>query len=334
MGFGLALAHELAQLHGGDIEVNSVPGEGSAFTITLPLEKIEVPGKDIEAEAAPAESIGGNSSGGFSGEEKLGMPPDSPLQSEAEPDLSRRSEAEPDRTTILIIEDHDDVRAYVRRVLAPDYRVLEAGDGESGLRRARKALPDLIVSDVMLPGADGFEIARELKTDAATDCIPVIMLTAKTEEDDRVRGLELGADDYVTKPFSPRELVSRVRAVLRRTERSREGKEGAIQVDDRLKIDFDRREVWVEGKLVKLRPTEYRLLYHLVQNAGWVVTHDQLLVKVWGYEYRDEPHYVRLYINYLRQKLEKDPSNPKYILTERGVGYRFVDYKRQKAESK
>ena len=104
-----------------------------------------------------------------------------------------------------------------------------------------------------------------------------------------------------------------------------------IQVDDRLKIDFGKREVWVEGELVKLRPTEYRLLYHLVQNAGWVLTYDQILTKVWGYEYRDETHYVRLYINYLRQKLEKDPANPVYILTERGVGYRFVDYKRKNA---
>jgi two-component system KDP operon response regulator KdpE len=156
------------------------------------------------------------------------------------------------------------------------------------------------------------------------------MLTAKGEEDDRVRGLELGADDYVTKPFSPRELVSRVRAVLRRTEMANPVSKDLIEVDEHLKIDFGRREVWLDGKLVKLRPTEYRLLYHLVQNAGWVLTYDQVLSKVWGYEYRDEPHYVRLYINYLRQKLEEDPTNPKYILTERGVGYRFVDFNRQK----
>jgi two-component system KDP operon response regulator KdpE len=154
------------------------------------------------------------------------------------------------------------------------------------------------------------------------------MLTAKNEEDDRVRGLELGADDYVTKPFSPRELVSRVRAVLRRTSAQRGASSAVIEVDSRLKLDFDRREVWIDGQLIKLRPTEYRLLYHLVQNAGWVVTHDQILAKVWGYEYRDEPHYVRLYINYLRQKLEENPSDPKYILTERGVGYRFVDFER------
>jgi two-component system KDP operon response regulator KdpE len=157
-------------------------------------------------------------------------------------------------------------------------------------------------------------------------------LTQRDERADRVRGLELGADDYITKPFSPRELVSRVRAVLRRTEAARGGTTGAIEVDERLKMDFDRREVWVDGELVNLRPTEYRLLYHLVQNAGWVVSHDQILAKVWGYEYRDEPHYVRLYVNYLRQKLEEDPSNPKYILTERGVGYRFVDYKRLEEE--
>ena len=154
------------------------------------------------------------------------------------------------------------------------------------------------------------------------------MLTAKGDEEDRIRGLELGADDYITKPFSPRELVSRLRAVLRRTEMPGTPSHKVIEVDGRLKIDFDRREVWVENKLVKLRPTEYRLLFHLVQNAGWVVPHEQLLAKVWGYEYRDETHYLRLYINYLRKKLEKDPSDPQYILTERGVGYRFIDYQR------
>jgi len=228
---------------------------------------------------------------------------------------------------ILVVDDEERIVRFIRLNLEQDgFLVVDAFTGRQAMEKLRQALPDLILLDVMLPDLDGFEVLRMIRENHD---VPIIMLTAKTEEDDRVRGLELGADDYVTKPFSPRELVSRVRAVLRRTEKSREGKEGAIQVDDRLKIDFDRREVWVEGKLVKLRPTEYRLLYHLVQNAGWVITHDQILAKVWGYEYRDEPHYVRLYVNYLREKLEEDPANPKYILTERGVGYRFVDYKRQ-----
>jgi two-component system KDP operon response regulator KdpE len=153
------------------------------------------------------------------------------------------------------------------------------------------------------------------------------MLTVKGDEEDRVRGLELGADDYVTKPFSPRELSSRIKAVLRRSEVPAPAEESVIHVDDRLQIDFNRRQVLVDGKEVKLRPTEYRLLYHLVNNAGWTLPHETLLAKVWGHEYRDETHYLRLYITYLRQKIEEDPANPKYILTERGLGYRFVDYK-------
>lgn len=227
---------------------------------------------------------------------------------------------------ILVVDDEERMVRFIRLNLEHDgFQVVEAFNSQQAMDRLRETLPDLILLDVMLPDIDGFEMLRMVRENHD---VPVIMLTAKSEEDDRVRGLELGADDYVTKPFSPRELVSRVKAVLRRTETARGQSSGVINVDDRLKIDFDRREVWVEGELVKLRPTEYRLLYHLVQNAGWVISHDQILAKVWGYEYQDEPHYVRLYVNYLRQKLEEDPSNPKYILTERGVGYRFVDYKR------
>lgn len=227
---------------------------------------------------------------------------------------------------ILIVEDESRMARFIRLNLEHDgFQVFEAIRGREAVRKAREDFPDLILLDVMLPDIDGFEVLRRVREESD---VPVIMLTAKGEEDDRVRGLELGADDYVTKPFSPRELVSRVRAVLRRSEMVRGSSRGPIEIDERLKIDFDKREVWVDDELVKLRPTEYRLLYHLVQNAGWVLTHDQILTKVWGYEYQDEPHYVRLYVNYLRQKLEEDPSNPKYILTERGVGYRFVNYKR------
>lgn len=228
---------------------------------------------------------------------------------------------------ILVVDDEERMVRFIRLNLEHDgFQVIEAFRGTQAIDRLRSSLPDLILLDVMLPDIDGFEVLRMIREISS---VPVIMLTAKSEEDDRVHGLELGADDYITKPFSPRELVSRVRAVLRRTESASGTTHGLIEVDDRLKLDFDRREIWVDGELVQLRPTEYRLLYHLVQNAGWVVPHDQLLAKVWGYEYRDEPHYVRLYINYLRKKIEKDPSNPQYILTERGVGYRFVDFRRK-----
>jgi len=234
------------------------------------------------------------------------------------------------RRRILVVDDEERMVRFIRLNLEHDgFLVSEAFNGKQAIQRLRDVSPDLILLDVMMPDLDGFEVlqmTREISN------VPVIMLTAKGEEDDRIRGLELGADDYITKPFNPRELVSRVKAVLRRTEGASGSMHGLIEVDEHLKMDFDRREVWKDGKIVKLRPTEYRLLYHLVQNAGWVVSHDQLLAKVWGYEYRDEPHYVRLYINYLREKLEDDPSNPRYILTERGVGYRFVDFRRQSKE--
>jgi len=228
---------------------------------------------------------------------------------------------------ILVVDDEERMARFIRLNLEHDgFQVVEAYKGMQAIHIIRDVMPDLVLLDVMLPDLDGFEVLKLIRE---FNSVPVIMLTAKSEEDDRVRGLEFGADDYVTKPFSPRELVSRVRAVLRRTEAASISSKDLIKVDERLEIDFGRREVWVEGELVKLRPTEYRLLYHLVQNAGWVMTYDQILAKVWGYEYRDEPHYVRLYVNYLRQKLEEDPSNPKYILTERGVGYRFIDFNRQ-----
>ncbi len=230
-------------------------------------------------------------------------------------------------TRILVVDDEERMVRFIRLNLEHDgFQVVEAYRGTQAMDKLRSTLPDLVLLDVMMPDLDGFEVLQMIRE---VSSVPVIMLTAKGEEDDRVRGLELGADDYITKPFSPRELVSRVKAVLRRTEASTPSTHGLIEIDDRLKIDFDRREVWVDNQLVQLRPTEYRLLYHLVQNAGWVITHDQILAKVWGYEYRDEPHYVRLYINYLRKKIEKDPANPQYILTERGIGYRFVDFRRQ-----
>ncbi len=228
---------------------------------------------------------------------------------------------------ILAVDDEKRMVRFIQLNLEQDgFQVITAYNGKEALEQVRTQLPDLVLLDIMMPDINGFEVLKKIRE---VSSVPVIMLTAKGEEDDRIQGLELGADDYITKPFSPRELVSRIKAVLRRTKAFKEDQIDIIKVDDRLTIDFSRREVWVEGKKVDLRPTEYRLLYHLVKNAGWVNTHEQLLSKVWGFEYQDEPHYVRLYVNYLRKKLEEDPSNPKYILTERGVGYRFVDYKRE-----
>jgi two-component system KDP operon response regulator KdpE len=207
------------------------------------------------------------------------------------------------------------------------HQVIDAHSGLEALEAVRTKLPDVILLDVMMPDLDGFETLRLLREFST---IPVIMLTAKSEENDKVYGLELGADDYITKPFGPRELSSRVKAVMRRADMpSATPNQAVLKIDDRLSVDFNRREVIVLGERIKLRPTEYRLLYHLIENAGWTVPHDQLLAKVWGYEYRDEAHYVRLYVNYLREKIEEDPSNPKYILTERGVGYRFIDFRRE-----
>lgn len=238
-----------------------------------------------------------------------------------------------DDKLILVVDDEPRMIQFIRMNLELEgYRVLQASNGLEALDKVRDELPDLVILDVMMPDLDGFETLRLFRE---TSDVPVIMLTVKAEEDDIVRGLRLGADDYVTKPFSPRELSSRVQALLRRAELPAPIEKTAIEIDDRLTIDLARREVIVEGERIQLRPTEYRLLYHLVSNAGWVVPHETLLQKVWGYEYRDETHYLRLYITYLRQKIEKDSSDPQYILTERGIGYRFVDYQqRQKgAES-
>ncbi|MBK8025976.1 MAG: response regulator transcription factor [Chloroflexi bacterium] len=233
----------------------------------------------------------------------------------------------PSGKRILVVDDEPRMINFIRMNLELDgHQVIEAHNGLEALESVRTRLPDIILLDVMMPELDGFETLRMLREFSS---IPVIMLTAKGEENDKVYGLELGADDYITKPFGPRELSSRIKAVLRRADMPATTPEQAIlRVDDRLSVDFNRREVIVNNERIKLRPTEYRLLYHLIENAGWTVSHDQLLAKVWGYEYRDEAHYVRLYVNYLREKIEEDPSHPRYILTERGVGYRFVDYKR------
>lgn len=231
----------------------------------------------------------------------------------------------PKSRLILVVDDEPRMIRFIRMNLELEgYQVIEAKNGIQALEQVRQHLPDLAIMDVMMPEMDGFETLRMLRE---ISTVPVILLTVKSDEEDRIHGLELGADDYITKPFSPRELNSRVNAVMRRAEWPAPPPRTILKIDDRLSVDFNRHQVIVEGERIDLRPTEYRLLNHLIQNAGWVVPHETLLAKVWGYEYRDETHYLRLYINYLRKKIEEDPSEPQYILTERGVGYRFMDFK-------
>ena len=223
--------------------------------------------------------------------------------------------------SILVVDDEPRIAEVVTMNLELEgYQVSCASNGQEALRKIAEELPDLIILDVMMPDMDGFETLRRIRE---LSNVPVIMLTVRGGETDKVKGLELGADDYVTKPFGPRELVSRVKAALRRAQMPGPVSKTEIRVDDDLSIDFSRHIVTVRGKEVHLRPTEYRLLYHLVSNAGRVVTHETLLRKVWGYEYRNEDQYLWLYITYLRQKLEDNPKEPKYILGERGIGYRF-----------
>jgi DNA-binding response OmpR family regulator len=225
--------------------------------------------------------------------------------------------------TILVVDDEPRMVQFITMNLELEaFRVVSAFDGYQALEKMTRELPDLVVLDIMMPDMDGFETLRKIRKVSA---VPVIFLSAKGEEFDRVKGLDLGADDYIAKPFSPRELVSRIRAVLRRLEPVAPALGLPVKVDDDLCINFEQRKVIVRGQEVRLRPTEYRLLYQLVTNAGRLLTHETLLSRVWGPEYRDEDHYVRLYITYLRQKIEKDPKNPKYILSERGLGYRFKE---------
>ncbi len=227
-------------------------------------------------------------------------------------------------TKVLIVDDEPRmVQLIAMNLKLEGYTTVSASDGYQALEKVTKEMPDIVILDIMMPDMDGFETLKRIREISS---VPVIFLSVKGEEPDRVRGLDLGPDDYITKPFSPRELISRIKAVLRRTETENSNRKSVIVVDDDLKIDFDQREVWVQGKKVKLRATEYRLLYQLVSNAGKLMTHEALLSRVWGPEYQDEDQYVRLYITYLRQKIEKDPRNPRYILSERGLGYRFVDY--------
>jgi DNA-binding response OmpR family regulator len=227
-------------------------------------------------------------------------------------------------TTILIIDDDQDLTEMLKAQLGrKNHRVVIASSGREGLQKAYQARPDLIILDIMMPGMDGWEVCQRLRE---LSNVPIIMLTARAVKGDVVKGLESGADDYLTKPFSAAELEARIQAVLRRIDKSALGNSRpAFYSNGHLTIDFDRRVIKVRGTSVELTPTEYKLLSILVRNEGRVLPHRYLLTEVWGPEYADEVDYVKLYIRYLRLKIEDDPSDPVYIQTEWGVGYRFSE---------
>jgi two-component system KDP operon response regulator KdpE len=225
---------------------------------------------------------------------------------------------------ILVVDDEPDVVESVRLVVTLQWReveVLGAATGEAALSLVEREHPDIVLLDVGLPDIDGFEVLRQVR---AFSDVPVLMLTARDDPLDKVKGLELGADDYVTKPFNHLELLARVRAVLRRLDMPAPSSRAPSFRAGELEVDFARQEARLGGEPLELTPTEYKLLYHLVRNAGHVLMHGTLLAKVWGREYVDEVDYLRVYVRRLRAKLGDDPEHPRYIRTERGLGYRFI----------
>ena len=221
---------------------------------------------------------------------------------------------------ILVIEDDEILRSLLCAQLeAGGYQVSCARDGVEGVRFCREQAPDLVLLDVLLPRMDGWETCRRIREFSAA---PIIMLTAMVRDVDIARGLELGADDYMTKPYSQVELIARIRAALRRSRRSGVAEE-MVQVDERLAVDCTRRQLLVDGQPLELSAIEFKLLSCFLDNAGRILSHQSLLTQVWGWEYVEELDYLKVYVHHLRKKIEPDPNRPRYILTERGLGYRF-----------
>jgi DNA-binding response OmpR family regulator len=230
----------------------------------------------------------------------------------------------PDSSTILLVDDEESIQKLLAYPLEREgYRVLQARDGEEALERFASERVDLVVLDIMLPKLDGLEVCKRLRAESE---VPIIMLTARDDELDKVLGLELGADDYITKPFSIREFRSRVRALLRRASVSRQvDEDGELISAEGLTIDLARRLVEVEGKRVQLTYVEFELLRILASNPGRVYSRRMLLEALWGGADYREPRTIDVHVRHLREKLERDPADPEYILTVRGVGYRFRD---------
>jgi phosphate regulon transcriptional regulator PhoB len=228
------------------------------------------------------------------------------------------------RPRVLIVEDEADIRELMRYNLEREgFLVEEAGDGGQALERIRRRVPDLLLLDLMLPGTPGLEICRQMRSGRDTASLPILVVTAKGTEVDKVLGLEMGADDYVVKPFSPREVVARVKALLRRANPNAEQESAGMYERGRLKIDFGTYQVFVEGKRRELALREFELLKFFVQHPMRVYTREQLLDMVWGRDTFVEPRTVDVHVRRLRQHIERDDANPELILTVRSVGYRF-----------
>ena len=232
-------------------------------------------------------------------------------------------------STILLVEDDLTIRdTLAYRLRAEGHQVITVADGPAALEATRKTRLDLVLLDLMLPGLDGLEVCKQIRSRQETATTPIIMLTARTEESDKIIGLELGADDYVTKPFSWPELRARIRAQLRRSDAAAPDnpdiliREGIIETEG-LKIDLDRREIWRGDAAIPLTTRLFDLLVYIIRHRGIVLTRGHLLERVWGYDYSGDTRTVDVHIRWLREKIEDDPANPRLILTVRGVGYRF-----------
>ena len=224
---------------------------------------------------------------------------------------------------VLVVDDEENIRMLVKFNLEKaGYEVLEASDGNKAIETAVNSTPDIVILDLMLPGIDGLEVCRNLKRHPRTAALPIIMLTAKSDEIDRVIGLELGADDYMTKPFSQSELVARIKAVLRRSNVAVGNGEELLL--GRLRMNFSQYEAWLDNEKLELTPKEYELLKLLAENAGKVFSREQLLEKIWGYEYFGDTRTVDVHVRHLRAKLERVPEMAEAIETVRGVGYRLA----------
>ncbi len=224
---------------------------------------------------------------------------------------------------LLVIEDEQPMRRFLRAALVgQDFQLIEAATGEEGIVSAAMRPPDVVLLDIGLPDMDGFEVTRRLRE---WSTVPIIVLSARGQEGDKIRALDAGADDYVTKPFAMGELLARIRAALRRQAQAGANSEGGTVVVGELQIDRGRRVVSIAGRDVHLTPREYRLLAALAQHPGKVLTHDHLLREVWGPSYTSQHHYLRVYMAQLRHKLERNPSRPQLLLTEPGVGYRLAE---------